>query len=332
MLATSALIASAVWTGWLIAVGPSNSLAVVAEHWEVALTMVFGSFVAGATSEGGGAVAFPVFTKVLQVAPADAKLFALAIQSVGMTAASMAILAMRVRVDWRAIGWSTLGGIVGISFGLRYLAPLAPPAETKMLFTAMQASFGVTLIFMLRKKQARVQRARIGGRLGPALLLTVGVLGGFASSLVGSGIDLLVFSMLVLLFRLSEKVATSTSVIIMALNSLAGMAIYHFQVGPLPENVQAMWLSAVPIVVVGAPLGALVCAQMSRKAIAFVLIGLIGVEVISSLVLLPKTYSVFVVAVVAGAGFSVLHWIMARCDFFVPWVVRRRETRIRCAA
>ncbi|MDJ0901719.1 MAG: hypothetical protein QNJ55_23255 [Xenococcus sp. MO_188.B8] len=62
------------------------------DNWQVALTMVFGSEIAGETSVGGGAVAFPVFTKVLHIAPQDAKLFSLAIQSVGMTAASVAII------------------------------------------------------------------------------------------------------------------------------------------------------------------------------------------------------------------------------------------------
>jgi hypothetical protein len=55
--------------------------------WVVRLS--FGSMIAGGTSLGGGAVAFPVFTKVLHITPYDAKVFSLAIQSVGMSAASL---------------------------------------------------------------------------------------------------------------------------------------------------------------------------------------------------------------------------------------------------
>ncbi|MFL6307311.1 MAG: hypothetical protein ACJ72H_27575 [Candidatus Sulfotelmatobacter sp.] len=33
----------------------------------VAVTMIFGSLVGGGTSEGGGAIAFPVFTKLLHI-------------------------------------------------------------------------------------------------------------------------------------------------------------------------------------------------------------------------------------------------------------------------
>lgn len=61
--------------------------------------MLFGSMVAGGTSMGGGAVAFPVLTKLLEVPPHEAKVFALAIQSVGMTAATLTIIAMQIKMD-----------------------------------------------------------------------------------------------------------------------------------------------------------------------------------------------------------------------------------------
>lgn len=326
------VIAAAVWTAWLIYVGPSNAGSTILQHWQVALTMVFGSFVAGATSEGGGAVAFPVFTKVLSIEPNKAKLFSLAIQAVGMSSASLAIIAMRIRVDWRAIFWASVGGVFGIYVGLSFIAPLAPPAETKMLFTAMQGSFAVTLLVMLGRGQGRVQRARVVEPISYALLLAAGFAGGIASGMVGSGIDLIVFSMLVLLFKLSEKVATPTSVILMAINSISGILIHTLNTGPLPGDVISMWLSAVPIVVVGAPLGAAVCSRLSRHTIAYGLIGLITIEVTTSFILLPNTISVFAVAMIAGAGFSVLHWLMARCRFFEPWAVQNRASQIQCAA
>jgi len=47
--------------------------------WKVALTMVFGSMLGGGTSDGGGAVAFPIFTKLRHIAPYDARNFSLAI-------------------------------------------------------------------------------------------------------------------------------------------------------------------------------------------------------------------------------------------------------------
>ncbi len=49
----------------------------------MSLTMIFGSMVAGATSEGGGAVAFPVMTLALKVPPSVARDFSLMCQSFG---------------------------------------------------------------------------------------------------------------------------------------------------------------------------------------------------------------------------------------------------------
>jgi uncharacterized protein len=52
---------------WLVFVLANDHLGRVADHWRSSLTMAFGSFVAGSTPQGSGSVAFPVFTKVLDI-------------------------------------------------------------------------------------------------------------------------------------------------------------------------------------------------------------------------------------------------------------------------
>ena len=47
------------------------------------LTMIIGSFIGGATSEGGGAVAFPVMTLALALEPGVARDFVYVSQSAG---------------------------------------------------------------------------------------------------------------------------------------------------------------------------------------------------------------------------------------------------------
>jgi uncharacterized membrane protein YfcA len=47
------------------------------------ITMIFGSFIGGATAEGGGAVAFPVMTLVLHLTPSVARDFSFMIQCCG---------------------------------------------------------------------------------------------------------------------------------------------------------------------------------------------------------------------------------------------------------
>lgn len=251
--------------------------------------MVFGSFIAGATSEGGGAVAFPVFTKVLHMHPFDAKVFSLAIQSIGMMAATLTIVVMRVRVEWRIILWASLGGAVGVLVGSMLITPLLSAALMKMLFTSMVFSFALTLILLNWKQRLYNSDMLVFKGQEKLIVLAAGFFGGTMTGLVGTGIDIICFSVMVLLFRLSEKVSTPTSVILMAFNSLVGLALHVFVIGGFTSEVKDYWLAAIPVVVVGAPFGAYLCTRLNNQTIATILIGLIFIEFISSLYLIPLT-------------------------------------------
>ncbi len=76
------------------------------------------AMVAGMTSEGGGAVAFPVMTLALGVAPSVARDFSLMVQSCGMSAASFAIFWMKIKIEWHSVVFCGFGAIFGIIFGL----------------------------------------------------------------------------------------------------------------------------------------------------------------------------------------------------------------------
>lgn len=324
--AVTTTVAGVVIAMWLVTIGAHEARTLLAQHWPVSLTMVFGSFVAGASSEGGGAVAFPVFTKVLHVAPPDAKLFALMIQSVGMTAAAITILALRVRIDFRAILLASVGGSLGVAASLLWLAPIAPAAETRVLFTGLQAGFAFVLIRSLRNAGGRAAAARMGGWSDHAILVLAGTVGGLLSGLVGSGLDLVTFAVLTLLFGVSEKVATPTSVVLMAGNSLVGVAVHCSTVGPPPAKVTAMWLAAVPVVVIGAPLGAWVCSWLKRSTIGWSLVGLIAIEVATTLVLAPWTVSTVLVGVGVSFGCVGVCYLMAQSQ--PTGVVRHRQQRV----
>ena len=82
---------TAATVAWLVYVLSAGELDRLSHHWESAFTMIFGSFLAGSSPEGGGAVAFPVFTKVLEVPAQVARTFSLSIQAVGMTMAALII-------------------------------------------------------------------------------------------------------------------------------------------------------------------------------------------------------------------------------------------------
>ena len=326
-LVVNGSLAAAVWCLWLVMT--PGAVANLASHWQVAVTMVFGSLIAGATSEGGGAVAFPVFTKVLHIAPRDAKVFALAIQSVGMTAASLGILAMRVRVDWRAVVWASTGGAVGMLLGLHYLAPYSSPPIVRILFTTIQVVFGLTLLLINKLgDNARARRTQFDLAETKWILALTGLVGGMAGSLTGNGIDIVTFSVLVVLFRVSEKVATPTSVLLMAVNAVVGFTYCLLTPGLFHAEVQAWWQAAIPVVVIGAPAGALVCAFLRRDWIVWMLLLLISIELVTSLWLIPMTPPVVLTAFLTIVVSSTLYFAMSRCRRYWP---RRLTLRLNKA-
>lgn len=311
-------LAAIVWFCWYV-FGGAAALQSLINNWPITLTMVFGSMVAGATSEGGGAVAFPVFTKVLKIPPQDARVFSLAIQSVGMTAASIAIIFLRVPVEWRAVLWAGIAGIGGIIFSSFYVLPLVSPPLVKISFTIMVSSLAIALIFMNRHGRSHRHSAfPVVGKREIAILMLTGFVGGIMSGLVGSGIDIITFMTMVLLFRLDEKIATPTTVILMTTNTLVGFALHVLVLDTFTPTVQGYWLAAVPVVVVGAPLGAYLCSVLSRRTIANILIGLIAIEFVSTLVVIPMSPLVAGTAALTLAVCGMINWGMCRAKAYCP--------------
>ena len=312
----SILAAVVVWTVWLILTSPGYAFSNLIANWQAAVTMIFGSMVAGGTSMGGGAVAFPVFTKVLHVPPHEAKVFSLAIQSVGMSAASLTIIAMKTKVEWRFIRWASLGGIPGIILGTVWLAPILPPDLIKFSFTMMISSFATILFGLKRARSKRNLAIPYWGQRERVFSLVAGLWGGIVSGLVGSGMDIVGFSVMILLFGLCEKISTPTSVILMAINAVVGFIIHQHFIGDFVEPITNYWLAAVPVVVIGAPLGAMLCNLMKRRVIARILIVLISIESVSSFLLIPLNAALLGCSLFIFAIFSSIYYWMYKSNIY----------------
>ncbi len=311
-------IALFVWTLWLI-FGGRSAIHHLLIDWKVALTMVFGSLVGGGTSEGGGAIAFPIFTKLLHIPPYDARNFSLAIQSVGMGAASLSILWLRVPIERRALLYAGVPGIAGVIFGAYYVAPFVPPVIVRTSFTVLVTSLGVALLLVNREQGAgRNQGLTWFGGRERIILMSAGFLGGIVSALVGTGANSVAFMVMVLLFRVSEKIVTPTTVILMTMATIPGFLIHLFWLKDFSPAVMGYWLAAVPVVAVGAPLGALICSHMSRTAIVNVLLILIALEFVSTLLLVPISPAVLFASAGTLLVFGSLDWFMSRVKLYAP--------------
>ena len=240
----------------------------------MSIVMVFGSMIAGATSEGGASVAFPVMTLALNINPVTARDFSLMIQTVGMTAAAITILSIDVPLERNTIVWVSVGGSFGIIVGLECIAPLLPPAFAKMYFVVIWAAFALSLYFLNINRHRHVYDSiqdwncnfRENWRR-PAILLT-GFIGGILSSISGSGIDICSFAVITLLFRVSEKVATPTSVVIMAVNTSIGFFWRACIQQQIEVEAWKYFAVCIPVVVFGAPIGSVISSYLDRLCLA----------------------------------------------------------------
>lgn len=301
-----------VWSLWLMMMIVGDRWHLFVDNWFMSVTMAVGSFIAGSTSEGGGAVAFPAMTLLFDIQPAVARDFSLMIQSVGMSAAAITIFQRGIPVEPRALMFSSLGGAFGIVFGLEYLVPILPPVPTKIFFVTLWLSFGVALLWIDRdRRKSLTSITNFQGREAIALF-TFGVVGGLVSSLTGSGLDIVTFSLLVLAFHVNEKVATPTSVVLMAGNALVGFGWrMFFSPEPILSETWGYWWVAVPVVVVGAPLGAKFIAERSSSFVVRLLLTSIVLQFVGALLILPLTYQLQLFALVTFLAGLTLFSVMA---------------------
>ena len=304
-----------VWLIWAIAMSTQGKWELFVDNFFMTITMMFGAFIAGATSEGGGAVAFPVMTIFAGISPHIARDFSLMIQSVGMTAAALTIIRQSIPVEWGAIFYGILGAIPGIILGLEFIAPIFPPPVTKIFFVSLWLVFGSVLLWRLSKPLDEKIKDKISSfsNLNITSFLFVGFIGGIITSFFGSGLDIVTFMLLVLFYNLDEKVATPTSVVLMAIISMIGFCWRSLPFNsPIPIEAWNYWWVSVPVVVVFAPLGAKFIKNRSRVFIVKLLFVSVLIQFVGAQLLIPQSKTLFAVTCATVFGASFLLWVMSR--------------------
>ncbi len=250
---------------WLGIVLQGDHWQTLVEHWEIALAMAMGSYAAGSTPMGGGTVGFPILVLLFGEAPLMGRDFSFAVQSVGMTSATIFILCRRQPIEWPMLRWAILGTLIGTPVGVLFLAPLVSGLIIKILFAIVWCSFGVLHLYRLKEIVQHEGLAPGAHRFDRNAGFMVGLLGGATvSSITGVGVDMVLYTVLVLLCQADLKIAIPTSVIIMALTSIVGLTTKTL-FGSLQPGVFENWLAAAPVVIIGAPLGAFIVSRIGRK-------------------------------------------------------------------
>lgn len=259
------------YASWLTIVISGDYWSVVVSHWPISATMALGSYVAGSTPMGGGTVGFPVLVLLFDLPGSLGRNFALAIQSIGMVSASIYIYSNRQPVAWSILRPALLGSLIGTPLGAALIAPFVPDIWVKLTFAVVWCSFGMMHLIKLRELTGIHGTVIEPHPWNRPVGMVVGVFGGILASITGVGIDMLIYAMLVLLFREDLKIAIPTSVVIMAFTSVVGIAsnlilgTLNPQRYAVDPEVFANWLAAAPVVALGAPLGALMVNLISRQ-------------------------------------------------------------------
>ena len=250
---------------WLLLVAVFGWWGEASAHWPMAIAMALGSYAAGSTPMGGGTVGFPVLVLLFDTPASLGRDFSFAVQSIGMVSASIFIFVRRQQLAMSMLRGAVCGSLVGTPLGILFIAPLIPELWVKVSFAVIWGSFGLLHLYRLGEITAHSEGC--GGnpardfRIGLVLGL---VAGAFAVAVTGVGIDMVLYAALVLLCRVDLKVAIPTSVVIMAFNSVVGVAVKTLT-GDWHPAVYGNWLAAAPVVALGAPLGVFVVSLVGRR-------------------------------------------------------------------
>ena len=320
-------VSAAITLMWFVYVTTAGHWERVIDNWEAGLTMVFGSFVAGSTPQGGGAVAFPVFTKALEVPAEVARSFSLAIQTVGMGAASAAILLNRRRVEKKAVLFSLPFATAGFLGAVGLLTDGSTPfRESRIAAPYVKVSFTLVVGAMalitylgsrVRIREVNVEAPSTNARTITALAFIAAV-GGVAAALTGSGADVMIYLFLAILLAIDPKVGVPSSVLVMAWISVLGFVVLGLMDGQLAVDLNAagdvvvgvggspiddprlypadrfdlfgMWLAAAPVVAWGAPLGSLVASRIPTRRLLVFVIALAIAEIISTIIFVEELH------------------------------------------
>ena len=296
---------------WIVYVRHIDLSDLYARRWPAALTMIFGSFVAGSSPEGSAAISYPIFTLLLNIPPPTARNFSFAIQSIGMTGATLLIIGLRIKVEWNYIRFVTLGGIFGLIFGTYKIVPLVSPIMAKLFFVSLWLSFGIALWRENRRISRKVfDEISDFKTADKSRLILFGFIGGIISSLFGTGINIFTYCIMTIYYGVSEKVATPSSVVIMTIETILGFFIHAQIVNDFQPAAFEMWIACVPLVVFFAPLGAFVVHQLPRKRIAQFLYIILFVQFVGAmLVIRPGALKLLMCATVLAAGLLLFNYL-----------------------
>ena len=209
----------------------------------------------GLTGAGGSILTLPVLVHLAGVPPREA--VALSLLIVGGAALAGAWQRARAGdLHYRATGMFVAAGAVGAMLGAK-LTPLVSPAVLMITFAVMMV---VVALRMLTAGDAKVEPAP---ECRPVRCLLAGATVGVLTGFLGVGGGFLLVPALIRFARLPLRMATGTSLAIIACNSAAGF-LSHLADGPVRWPLAAVFTA---IAVAGVLAGGKFASRLPNKAL-----------------------------------------------------------------
>lgn len=249
------LLSISILSAWLIYMGISNRWYEFTTGWPMTLTMIAGSFIAGSTPLGSGAVSYPVMVLVLKIVSNNARTFALMIQTIGMGCASYRIFRTQSEnLNPLTLLYMFWTGILGFNIGY-YLVQL-PGEYVKSIYFSLTLALGVFVqsylnIFIMEEPIHSVELVQ----KNLYTFIPISILGGILMSMVGTGFDVVLYVYLRFFLNTEERVTTNHGIIAQAFLAMFG----YYNALVIKKDIEPIiwtyWLCSVPAVLIFAPLG-----------------------------------------------------------------------------
>lgn len=281
----------------------------------LALSLVIGVSL-GILGGGGSILTVPILVYVAGMDPKEA--IAASLFVVGVTSAAGAVSHARAgRVRWRTGLIFGAAGLVGAFAG----GLLGGHLPGELLLVAFALMMVATSVAMIRGR--RVDESRKHTDLPVARILLDGAVVGLVTGLVGAGGGFLVVPALALLGGLPMAVAVGTSLLVIAMKSLGGLAGYLSSVSLDWGLVLAVTAAAVVGSVAGGRLAGRIPEATLRKGFGWFVLVMGGFVLVQQA---PDGWALPLVGIFAALGVA-----MAACWRFVPRCPLRSGTGRRVA-
>jgi hypothetical protein len=260
-------------------------------------------FLVGLTGMGGGALLTPLLVLLFRVAPLAAissdLLASLVMKPVG------AAVHLRSRtVNWRLVGWLTVGSVPAGFGGAVLIGAIGHRAGVQdnlkvIIGIALCASVAMMVVRQLIDRRARRRDSEHGAPeqpllVRPARTVLIGVIGGFAVGMTSVGAGSVIIAMLLLAYPTLRPAKLVGTDIVQAIPLVGAATLGHLIFGDVQFALTAsLLLGALPGVYLGARLSARGPAALIRPVIA-------GVLLASALALLHVSAPLILVGAVVG--------------------------------